>query len=194
MPYSKLTDAELVVLLRNQNRSAFSEIFNRYWGQLYVHALKMLKDEDDAKDIVQEVFTALWLKSEKIEIILNLQAYLFSCIRFKVLNHIRDNNTRINYIDLFSQFINRKNHTVLEHIEERELAEAINAVINSLPEKMKKIFELSRTQYLSHKEISKKLNISEKTVKKQISNALYILKGKINPENLLLVLFLSRIK
>ncbi|TFF37773.1 RNA polymerase sigma factor [Mucilaginibacter psychrotolerans] len=195
MLYTTLTDTELVELLRHQDRLAFSEIFNRHWGHLYVHALKMLKDEDEAKDIVQDVFTSLWTKSGSYQILSSLQAYLFGCVRHRVLNYLRDKNTRNTYTDLFSIFLQHQHNAVLEKIEEKELLDAINAVIESLPEKMKRVFELSRKEFLTHKEISEKLNISEKTVKRQISNALSILKTHINkPENMILVLFLSSFK
>ncbi|RZM28826.1 MAG: RNA polymerase subunit sigma-70, partial [Pedobacter sp.] len=75
-------------------------------------------------------------------------------------------------------------------VRQRDLAYQIELEIKALPAKMREIFELSRKEYRTHKEISEYLNISDKTVKKQISNALHILKAKLGPL-LIFFLFLS---
>jgi hypothetical protein len=78
MPLKRmLIDQELIALLKNDDRDAFAEIYRRYWTVMYMHALKMLRDEDDARDIIQETFTALWLKRECINSDVNLAGYLF---------------------------------------------------------------------------------------------------------------------
>lgn len=192
---SELIDVELTHLLKEGNHAAFAEIYDRHWGRLYIHALKMLKDENEAKDMVQEAFIGLWNNASALNVSSSLSAYLFSSMRNKVLNQIRNNRVRTGYIDLFSHYMDTHNQTVLERMEEKELLSAIEEVIQSLPEKMKEVFELSRKDHLSHKEIAEKLGISDKTVKRQISNALSILRIRLKkPENLILAVLLSQIK
>jgi RNA polymerase sigma-70 factor (family 1) len=189
------TDAELIALLKQGDRAAFAEIFDRHWGSLYIHAEKMLHDREEARDIVQEVFISLWDKAGEREITSSLSAYLFSSTRNKVLNLIRDKKTRSGYINLFALYIEGHHNDTLEFIEEKELLGAIEAVIQSLPEKMRKVFELSRKEHLSHKEIAAKLDISDGTVKRQISNALHVLRTELNkPEALILAILLGHIK
>jgi RNA polymerase sigma-70 factor (family 1) len=191
--YTELPETRLVELFSRGDKSAFAEIYRRHWGTMYFHALKMLEDENEAKDIVQEIFISLWARSAKIALNGTLTSYLFMAVRNKVLNLIRDKKTRAGYIDLFSLYIDEEVNTTLEQIHEKELLIAIEETIQSLPEKMKEIFELSRKGFLSHQQIADQLNISEKTVKRQISNALRILRTKLNkPENLLLAVMLFK--
>jgi RNA polymerase sigma-70 factor (family 1) len=189
--YSSYSDQELIGSLNRGDSAAFAELYDRHWGTLYVHALKMLHNEDEAKDIVQETFISLWSKAEGLELKSNLSFYLFSSVRHKVLNLIRDKKVRVGYTDLFSLYIDQFAGNVLEQIDEQELLLAIDEAIQRLPEKMRVVFELSRKGHLSHKEIAEQLNISESTVSRQVSNALKIIRSKLNrPESLILAMLL----
>ncbi|SDK18439.1 RNA polymerase sigma-70 factor, ECF subfamily [Pedobacter sp. ok626] len=178
--YTSLTDIDLVRLLKLGDQVAFTEIFNRYWDKLYLHALKMLEDEDDAKDLVQELFSSLWTRVAEFELQSSLSGYLYVMVRNKVLNHIRQQKTRNTFQEALTLYIDTHQHSVLEYISENELSLALEVEIQNLPPKMREIFELSRKQDLSHKEIASKLNISDKTVKKQINNALKIIRMKLD--------------
>jgi RNA polymerase sigma-70 factor (ECF subfamily) len=193
--FQNLSDQELVDLSKSGTHNAFEEIYERNWGLLFFHALKMLNDEDEAKDVVQEVFLSFWDKADKLHIKSSLAAYLFSATRNKVLNIIRDKKTRDGYVDLFSLYLADSANVVLEKVEEKELLRNIELVIQSLPEKMKLVFELSRNEHLSHKLIAERLSISEGTVKRQISNALQVLRRQLNKlEMLILAAILANIK
>jgi RNA polymerase sigma-70 factor (family 1) len=196
MRYETLTEKELLEsFIKDKDHVAFSEIFNRHWGMAYLHALKLLKDEDESKDIVQEIFTTLWNNSETLNIESNFKSYLFSAVRNKALNHFRSQNVRSGYIEHFAIYNVQHYDKILQVIEEKELLAAINAVVDSLPPRMREIFELSRYEHLSHKEIAQKLNLSSATIKRQISNALSILKNSLDkPESLILIAFLHAIK
>jgi len=191
LSYKSLTDQELVHLLKSGDHRAFEEIYERNWGVLFFHALKMLNDEDEAKDVVQEVFIGFWNKSESFHIQSSLNAYLFSTTRNKVLNLIRDKKTRVGYIDLFSLYIDEHSDSILEQIAEKELFRAIEEVTQSLPEKMRLVFELSRREHLTHKVIAERLAISEGTVKRQISNALKYFRRGLNNLGILVIAAIS---
>jgi len=189
------TDSALLLQIQQGEQNAFAEIYERYWGQLYIHAIKLLKDEDEAKDVIQDVFTSLWKQAPALNIHTALSSYLFSAVRNRVLNIVRDNRTYDHYIDLFSLYVSQHHSDILDKINEKELAAAIELVIQSLPEKMRAVFELSRKQHLTHKEIAAELNISEGTVKRQISNALQLLRTRLNKNEGLLslaILFLLK--
>lgn len=178
--YSSLIDAQLLDLIKSGDEKAFAEIYERYWGLMYQHILKMLGDKDEAKDLVQELFTNMWLKAENIEFDTNLSGYLYVSARNKVINLIRHNQIKKDYLSSLSVFASDSNNTTLEQLNARDLAAAVEREIQSLPSKMREIFELSRKQYLSHKEIAHVLKISDKTVKKQIYNALKIIRLRLN--------------
>jgi len=187
----QLSDQELIALLKQGNHDALAEIYQRYWAVLYIQARKMLQDEELARDIVQEVFIGLWSSLSVLNISSSLAAYLYASVRNKVLNSIRDNQVRSDYIGLFALYLDDHRNTTIELLEEKELLQAIEEIIQKLPSKMREVFELSRKDHLSHKQIAERLSISEKTVKKQISNALGIMKDKLNKkENLILAVIL----
>jgi RNA polymerase sigma-70 factor (family 1) len=175
-----LTDFELIELVKGGDHAAFTEIYNRYWDVMFIHTIKMLRDEDEAKDLVQELFASFWAKSSTIEIKSNLSGYLYIAIRHKILNHIRQRKASDDFISLLGIYIEEHQNTTVELLNEKDLALALDREIMNLPAKMRQIFELSRKQKLSHKEIASELDISDKTVKKQISNALKIIRSKIN--------------
>jgi RNA polymerase sigma-70 factor (family 1) len=178
--YRSLTDPQLLDLIKSGNEEAFDEIYERYWGIIYLHVFRMLADEDDAKDLVQEVFITLWVKKDNIEFSTNLAGYLYVTARNKVINTIRQSKVQKNYLISLSQFAGAHSNITLDQLNEKDLAEAIEREVRNLPYKMREVFELSRKQNLSHKEIALHLDISDKTVKKQISNALKILKLRLH--------------
>lgn len=169
-------DKELMILLKSGSHAAFAEIYDRYWGLMYVHALKMLGDEDEAKDIIQELFITLWTKGPELELKNSLSGYLYVSVRHKILNRIRQQKTGSSFIHALALYISENENSFLPQLHEKELSAVIEKEIEKLPSKMRRIFEMSRKEYLSHKEIAEALDISDKTVKKQISNALKILK------------------
>jgi RNA polymerase sigma-70 factor (family 1) len=174
-----LIESDLIVLLKNGDRDAFAEIYKRYWTVMYVHALKMTRDEDDARDIVQEVFTSLWLKNHLIGEDANLGGFLYITTKNKVIDFITRKRVRLDYLDSLAAFCEAHSNQTLERIEAKELAEILDREIALLPPKMKLIFEMRIYGHCTHKEIAEKLNLSDKTVKKQISNAIKILRPKI---------------
>ena len=174
------SDSELLSCLKTGDQAAFAEIYERYWKVMYIHALKMLRDEDDAKDIVQDLFASVWLKSPDITFTHNLSGYLYVSLRNKIINLIQQKNIRRDYLGSLALFAEETQNTTHQQITEREILKVVNCEIQKLPQKMRKIFELSRTQNLSHKEIAAQLDISDKTVKKQIGYAIKILKLRLD--------------
>ena len=178
--YGKYSDSELVELLIISDRSAFTEIYNRYWSVMYAQAYKMLRDEDEAKDVIQEVFSKLWIKAAETKSSHNLAGLLYTAVRNKVLNLIAHSKIRSDYASSIATFISETDSDTLDRIDEKRLIKIVEQEIQNLPPKMREIFELSRKGNLSHKEIAEKLSLSDQTVKKQVHNALKIIKPKIS--------------
>ncbi|MET3115585.1 RNA polymerase sigma-70 factor (family 1) [Pedobacter sp. CG_S7] len=177
--YKLYTDNELVLLLRKGDHAAFTEIYIRYSGALYNNAYKLLKNRNEVKDIVQEIFASLWNRRSDFIINTNLAGYLYIAARYKVIKIISHQQITSKYFNLLQTSIN-EGFMVTDHsIREKQLAEIIEKEINELPSKMRQVFNLSRKSYLTHKEIAKTLDLSECTVKKQVNNALKILRIKL---------------
>lgn len=187
--YNRLSEKTLTTMLMLGDRDAFTEVYNHYWSLLYLHARRLITDEEQARDIVQEVFTNLWNNREQLDESTNLNAFLYKSVRNKILNKIRDEKVRDRYIDDLGQFYEEGYAETDELVRFNELKKLIEGEIQLLPAKMREIFELSRNEHLSHAEIAERLGVSSETVKKQIYKALKVLKVKFKmPMSVLLML------
>jgi RNA polymerase sigma-70 factor (family 1) len=177
--YESCNDDELIVLLRKGDLDAFTTIHKRYYGVLYNHAYKRLPDREEVKDLLQELFTYIWNNKETIKFNINLQAYLYTAVRNKILNVFKHQKIKSDYITSFEAFLVNDEPTPDETLRIKELINIINAEVSALPPQMRLIFEMSRNANLSHHEIAEKLQISPLTVKKQVNNSLRILRVKL---------------
>lgn len=177
--YTKLSDLEVLALLKGGSQSAFSELYSRYKQALYFHANRSLRDHDEARDMVQEVFAALWTKRETLVVHEAVDAYLYGSIRNRILNFIAHKKVVNRYTDSIDSFLEHRSSTTDEIIREKELSRLLEYEISRLPEKMRVVFEMSRKQHLSYKQIALELNINEQSVKKHAQRAIKILRFKI---------------
>jgi len=187
------TDNELLLAFKRGDQTSFKLLYERYWQLLYVSACKVIKDEDEAKDIVQEVFISLLNNAGQLEIQGSIANYLYTAVRYKVFDAISKQKVRSDYADSMTGFVNSQSYTTDRMVLEKEINLEIEKEIQNLPQKMREVFELSRKSDLSHKEIAEILKISDKTVKKQISNAIKLLKPKFGGYYLLVVSVISNI-
>lgn len=187
-PFEAFSDAALLDLFRSGDMQAYEELYQRYWSLLYIAACKVLRQEDDAKDIVQEVFLSLLQKGTELELTTSLSAYLYAAVRYKVLDRMRHLQVKEQYFSSLQHYTDAAAVLTDGKLLEKEFIEKMEAAIKLLPDKMRIVFELSRHEALSHKEIARLLQISDKTVKKQIANALKVLKIKLVQAIILLIL------
>jgi RNA polymerase sigma-70 factor (ECF subfamily) len=178
--YQSLPDSRLAALLKDGDALAYTEIFERYKILLYKHGFRMLDDQEDANDVIQDVFLALWQKRETLTIKTSLAAYLYQSVRNRIFDHLTHQKVIARYLSSIRDFIEAGQYITEEQIRARELATIIEAEIAALPQKMREVFELSRNEELSYRDIARKLNISDKTVKQQVYNAVKILRLKVN--------------
>jgi RNA polymerase sigma-70 factor (ECF subfamily) len=177
--YSSFSDQELTTLLREGDKTAYTEIFNRYNSLLFIHAFKKLQNREEAKDVVQEVFVKVWATREGFVLKTNLAGYLYTCVHHKILDLFAHQKTATKYIGFLQKFLDESKSNADHLIREKQLSVIIEREIAALPPKMREVFELSRKKQLSHKEIAEHLDISEETVKSQVKNALKILRVKL---------------
>ena len=177
--YGSLDDGQLVDLLKSGDRDAFEEIYNRYKYVLHNHAWNKVRNKEEAQDTIQEVFTALWSKRESINIGNNLPGYLYTCVRNHILNVIVRKDVQNKYISSIQQFAEAAPIITDHRVRENMLKSLIDKEVSNLPPRMRTVFELSRNQHLSHKEIAAIMGTSEQTVKKQVTKALKTLRTKL---------------
>ena len=177
--YGVFADEELILLLKERDKLAFTEIYQRHWHMLYMHTFKILGDEDESKDLVQDTFFTFWEKSSELQIKSNLKGYLFVAVRNRIFSLIRKRKVNPDFVNVIMEELNQLDNTTIESIDERELIRLIDAEIEQLPKKMKEVFELSRKEFLTNREIAVKLNMTEEAVKKQIHRSIRTLKLKL---------------
>jgi RNA polymerase sigma-70 factor (family 1) len=177
--YNSLSDQDLNLLLKEGNRMAFTEIYQRYFKLLYVHAYKLLKDEDEASDVVHDLFEFVWSKREQLEITTKLSSYLYAAVRNKIFTLGLRSERKTRYLDSLKEFIEKGEFLTDIRIREQELSALIEKEINALPPQMKKVFEMSRREGMSHKDIANELGTSEHTVRTQIKKSLRILRSRL---------------
>jgi RNA polymerase sigma-70 factor (ECF subfamily) len=178
--FSTFSDQELTDLLKSGDQAAFTEIYDRYVGVLYLHALKLLKDEHEAEDIVHELFLSLWTKVPDLNFITPLSNYLYRSVKNRVFNALDHGKIKIRHLESLQSYIDAGHYQTDEAVLAAELAREIEKEVAHMPDKMRKVFELSRKANLTYKEIAEQLGISDKTVKKQINNAIKLLRVKFN--------------
>ncbi|WP_316791601.1 RNA polymerase sigma-70 factor [Pedobacter frigoris] len=192
--YKELLDAQLIRLLKQGDKVAFAEIYDRYAIMVYYKVNQMLKDEEASKDLIQDLFTSIWDKADHIREEANFAGYLYIASRNRVLKLIQKHKTKNDYLTELGKYSSDISYETVHKLDEREMMLIILNEITKLPPKMREVFQLSRLENLSHKEIAAKLNISEATVRKQVQNSLGILKTTLGKYSPLGVLFLALFK
>ena len=167
--------SDLVRSIKQGDAQSLELIFRRLYPGLCAYAQKFLQNIDDAEEVVQEIFLAVWKNRERLDEHQSFKAYLFTAVRNRCLNVLETKRSHSRQAELL-WFLYAQDtgtganayHTLLTQDLERDL----NAALEQLPKECKKIFELSRFEGLKYREIAQRLNISIKTVETQMSRAL----------------------
>lgn len=173
------TNAELLKLVAGDDIRAFEALYQKFSGRMLGYALNILNDKFVCEDLIQNIFIDFWSKRKGHQID-NLEGYLFRAVKFQIFKYFRDHKfsnddlTRLNLIEVSVQ--SSKN------LEYQELEAAIHACVSKLPPRCKEIFQLSRFEHKSNKEISEALDISMQAVKNQVSKALIFIKGNLQKD------------
>jgi RNA polymerase sigma-70 factor (ECF subfamily) len=164
-------EAEFIETLRVGDVKAFSELFDRYGKRLYFFAKGYLKSDDDAEEIVQEVFMKIWNNRKELSTERSFESYLFTIAKNGILNTIRKARSEQAYLS-YAKVHPEKNILLDEELNFIELEAAYKKIVENLSPRRKEIYLLSREQHLSNNEIAEKMNISVKTVENQMTSAL----------------------
>ena len=159
------------------NKQEFEQIFHLHFATLVNFARSFLHDEDNSKEIVQDVFIRLWEKRKEIDPNKSIKSYLYTSVRNRSFNFIRDNKKFQNeYLDLENAL---DSEFAVEIAEESDIESKVQAALEKLPTKCRQIFEMSRFEEKKYRDIAEELNISQKTVEAQMSKALRILRVEL---------------
>jgi len=175
---SRKNDRELWQALSTGDKTAFTAIYEAYHKNLYLYAFKLMKDADEAADVVQEVFVYLWEKRRDLQLTGKLLPYLYQCVRHRFLNLADHRKVQEKFMDYLQHRGDYAIDTTTRDLEEKELMDYLDRVANRFSVHMAEVFWLKHQGFHNH-EIAGKLNLSVKTVKNLSSAALKQLRFKL---------------
>ncbi len=186
------SNTELIKLLKKGDMKAFDIIYKKYSRRLYGFIFRYVKQEADTEEIVQEVFIKIWKSRDKLDIYSSFESFLFTISHNATVNLLKKRATEQKYLEHVKslQHVN-ETYELTDEIHYNELKQKFHGLLNELTPRQKEIFELSREEGLSHKEIAEKLGISTNTVKNHLVTTLTFLKSKLDNGFIISGMFVS---
>ena len=177
MPDEKLEN--ILTRLKANDKDALKALFDAYYLPVCQSIHRIIREKQTVEDLAQDVFLKVWQKRAQLQVNSSLKAYLcrmgineaISFLR-KHKNKEKEEITEFNTPNLLAQ-------NVEQSYLQNELESKIKEAINSLPPKCRMVFQLSRYEELSYKEIAEKMEISVKTVENQMGKALRVLRERM---------------
>jgi RNA polymerase sigma-70 factor (ECF subfamily) len=171
----QIPEEELLSRLKTGDMKAFESLYKSFHKMLWHYAKEMLKDKDEAEDTVQQIFIRIWEKRDSILISTSFKSYLFTSVRNACLKKM-EKAVREKASDPLESTEMERVGKAQDPAQFKDLQSAIQQSIESLPERCKLVFKLSRFGGLTYVEIAKELDLSVKTVENQMSKALQTLR------------------
>jgi RNA polymerase sigma-70 factor (ECF subfamily) len=174
-------DQQIIQDIRGGKEGPFRELFNTYYEGLCQYAFTILRDMDEAEDIVQAMFIKIWEKRQSLIITHTVKSYLYKAVYHQCINQFDHRAVREKYQEMS---LIENSGIQLPEVFPNELEDRIVTAINSLPKQCRTIFMMSRYQEMKYSEIAKALELSVNTIENQISKALRILRTHLDDENI----------
>ena len=186
-----LSDKELVAEFLKGKVKAFDQLYEKYSDRLYSFSLMVLKNKDDAHDVVQETFLKMWLKRNDLAVEKSFKSFIFTVSYNIMVDTLRKRLSDKNYIEFLEKNFKFDLSVTENNADFNLLNGQISHLIKELPEKRREIFRLSRENGMTYKEIAENLNISVKTVETQINLAIKFLRTRLSDGDLAIILILA---
>lgn len=189
---------EIISLIKNKDISSFEDLFRFYYPRMRKYAIHFLQDEEEANDLIQDVFMQLWTKKEELDEEKNLIAFLFTLLKNKCFNTLKKRIIEDKYILHQSVFeterlydLSLTQNTDFKSMES-QLHTAIESLIDNLPEKCGMVFRMKWIEGKKIKEIATLMNISTTMVDKHLARGMGIAQKRIHPDLFLLFLLTKK--
>jgi len=167
--------ARLLFRLAEGSDEAFEEIYELYWDKLLRFVQSKIKSRENAEEIIQDIFIDLWERRESRRIH-HLNSYLFRAARNKVLDALRAQIVREQHRDHAVRQNDDSDSGTEATLAYRDLSDAVQMALTRMPDKTREVFHMNRFEFLTIREISNRLNLSERTVEYHIAHALQTLR------------------
>lgn len=169
-------DPELLLAIKNGDHKAFRTFFEKHHNYLYHFLLKRGVSEQQAEDLIQQAFVMIWEKRDQIDTSKSLRSYLFRIAYTRMLNVFRDTTK---FAEEADPDLEQASHETDKQVQTKELGQAIEASISSMPEKRQEVFRLCFIQEFTYKEAAEVLQVSVKTIENHMGLALKDLRSKL---------------
>lgn len=177
----KLSDFELITRLQKDEPKAFDLIYSKYAVNLYKFALKFLRSEDEAEELVQSVFMKIWELRKSIKTDTSFKSFIFTIAYNDMCKIFRKRKCNMEFIKEML-YTSEPYYETADRIEYRSLVNRLETIMNKLPEKQRIIFIKSRYEGKSTREIAEEVGLSPGTVDNYISASLKFIKLKLKNE------------
>ena len=166
-----------------EKRDTFEFLYKTHYKELYVHALSFVRDEEEAKDIVTDVYEYVWKNFEKLDSSVSLRPFLYSLVRSRSLDFLRKEKTKEKFLAYKKTFHEEEE----EYVEYEKLIEKVMHIIENMPKQTAVVFKKCFIERKKYKEAGDELGISINTVRWHITEAIRILREKTSDLELMLV-------
>lgn len=186
-----ISDNLLVTKIQNNDKEAFKLLYNRYNKKIYYFSLKHLGNNVEAEELVQSVFINVWENRESLDANGSVKNYIYKSAVNYIYNYLKKKAIRARFIE--SEISKGEIHSNLtyEQVFFHDLERSLSEVVENLPSQQQKIFQLSRYEGLTTKEIAEKLNLSERTVENQIYRSLKVIRNALKGGIVLFLMLIS---
>lgn len=178
----------MVESIQSGDVKSFEIVFKTYYNRLCIYANGYIRDTEQVKLIVNDVFIHLWEKRTELNIEISLDGYLYKSVRNHCINYIQREKKKTEMISSDLESVLSDENTLyhpvsgdypMDNLLVEELNEKIKRVVDTLPPQCREIFILNRIENYSNEEIAKKLNLSVGTVKSQMFRSLTKLRKEL---------------
>ncbi|MBI9063764.1 MAG: RNA polymerase sigma-70 factor [Marinilabiliaceae bacterium] len=183
-------DKEIIKGLIKEDAKAFEDLYKMYGRRLYVFAFDYLKSKDDAEEVVQEVFVKIWEKRFQLKQQESIRGYIFTIAYNAIRKAFVKKGREEKNIQLFTQSLLNDSDDSQSEINYSEMMLKIDQIVDQMPDRRREVFNLSKKEGLTNSEIATYLNLSEKTVKNQITLAFQTIREQLK-NSLPVILFIS---
>ncbi|MET6998062.1 RNA polymerase sigma factor [Chitinophaga defluvii] len=179
MSLKEKDDLQLMTLMKADYIPAFNELYERYWENVFDAAFRKTQDIELSKDIVHDIFLAIWDKRTQLQIHKTLGGYLYQSLQNKIIDIKRKEvcQQKHQHTQIYNA-VTDENES-LHAFTTKELQKALVLEINNMPARVREVFKLSREEQMSIREIALHLSLSPQTVKNQLSYALKQLRSRL---------------
>jgi RNA polymerase sigma-70 factor (ECF subfamily) len=169
-------DPALLRAVAAGDMQAYQRLFELYWNLVYGIGLSLTKSPEQAKDLAQDIFLKVWDKKEKLPAVRDFKSYLYTIAKHRIQDQIRSKVFQASNREFLETYFNYSESSPDQLLERKESLEELETAIDHLPEQLRLVINLRRSEGLSHQEIAIKLNISPLSSKTYMVRALMALR------------------